>query len=103
MNKLLFAALIITVATPTFADEVSDKLREVCNTMNDTAGTIMGNRQDGRSMSDLMKLANGNKIIEELIIAAYDSPRYRTKAHQTKSVEDFKNEVFLDCIKTTKK
>jgi hypothetical protein len=66
----------------------------------------MAARQYGFSMSQVMNLGLGitsnteaNKIISALIIAAYGMTRYGSHEMQLKSTEEFRDAVYLKCIK----
>jgi hypothetical protein len=95
MTKILLFVFIAVTSIPSYADD----FRDLCNKLNETAQSIMEDRQEGVSMKKLMEIAKGNKLIENIIIAAYDRPRYYTKEMQIKSVEDFRDEIYLYCIR----
>jgi hypothetical protein len=75
----------------------------------------MNARQSGVSLADTMihvdvavaKLAlidhpdahRAGKALKEITISAYDQPRYSTKESQRRIVEEFKEKIYLDCVK----
>ena len=76
--------------------------RETCGDLGELATTIMKNRQSGVSMSKMMDAIagkDGGALPEKLIISAYDSPRYSTQRMQKRTVEEFRDEVYLGCVK----
>jgi hypothetical protein len=95
MKKTLLVAFVTTMAISAHADEY----REMCNSLSGAARKTMERRQEGVSMQKLMEIAKGNELIEGIIISAYDSPRYSTKEMQARSVEDFRDKWYLECIK----
>ena len=76
---------------------------ELCASVSELAKTTMQGRQGGAPMNKLMETAKGNKLIEELIILAYDSPRYGTESMRAKSIENFRDKAYLECIKEFRK
>lgn len=39
------------------------------------------------------------KVYRELIILAYDSPRYNSEIMKKQSISDFQSETYLNCVK----
>lgn len=77
---------------------------ELCEAMSEMAGKIMTARQRGVPMSTLATLPQSDSeevrnLRKELLIAAFESPRYSSEDYQEKAVVDFKNGVFLECFK----
>jgi hypothetical protein len=93
-----------SVINPPVQSESSDDWRSRCNSVGALSESIMSGRQHGVSMSKMMDSANPEirKLVEEIIIEAYDSPRYSTDAAQIRSIEEFRNEVYLQCAKSTR-
>lgn len=101
MKRLLVVAaatLVTLVATNSFAAKqpTSDQL---CAVKGALAGVVMQMRQMGGEMSEQMntipKLAGGSR---EMVVKAYNYPRYSTSNMQRKAVEDFRNEIELECF-----
>ena len=42
-------------------------------------------------------------IINNVIIEAYDSPRFSTEKHKQRAIDDYANEVFVGCYKAVLK
>lgn len=53
-------------------------------------------------MSQMMEVEIDPKIkihVDNLIIMAYDSPRYSTEEMQKRSVDEFRDQAYLSCAK----
>ena len=81
----------------------SESPMEVCSRIEKLAETVMRKRQDGVSMSTLMKIAGDHKSIQNMVIKAYEETRWGTELNKNKSVENFRNNAFLDCFKELNK
>lgn len=93
---------IFFIAMPAHAE---DDWRAMCNSVASIAETIMKARQDGVSMAKMMEIPEpegSNGLGEGLIIAAYESPRYSTEEMQTRSIEEFRDKAYLQCVKAIK-
>lgn len=92
----------ITEADPAAEKELEKTLRKLCDLTSSTAEIVMRKRQAGVSMKKMMEVTANEppgSIGESLVITAYDSPRYHTKEMQERSVEDFRDEAYLRCVK----
>lgn len=87
------------VSTVTVGDQ---KNRDQCSKISDAASQIMTARQEGVSMSKMMEAPSEGALgdlLREITVAAYEKSRYSTGPMKQKAVEDFHNDVYLDCIK----
>lgn len=60
----------------------------------------MKGRQAGIPMNEFMmaiKDQEGASIFNNIIVLAYEQPRFNVERNQKRAIEDFKNEVFLTC------
>jgi hypothetical protein len=96
-------------------NEKSGDWRSTCDAQARHAEAAMTARQSGVSMADTMlhvdvaiaKLAlvdhpdahRAGKALKEITISAYDEPRYSTKEGQRRSVEEFRDRIYMDCVK----
>lgn len=71
---------------------------EACKRFSERAEYIMDKRQDGYPMREYMELVKGNEMAENLVMAAYKDPKYRTSEHQQRAVEKFGNRLYMDCL-----
>jgi hypothetical protein len=85
---------------PETVDELPDRreVAEQCRKYEGFAETLMQGRQAGIPMSTAMG-SGENELLNHLVVSAYEKPRYGTDQMQQREVEDFKNEVYLQCIK----
>lgn len=98
MKKLLIAAAIVLSF-----NAAADANADTCDLVNKLAHSIMDARQRGVDMAEAMRLANESEIadlIKPIIIAAYEKPRYSVEENQRNAVTDFKNSVYLVCVKS---
>jgi len=100
MKKITITAIVtivmaLFISIPTVHAE---DWREKCETLGNIAETLMEVRQQGVPMSNLMNEFRGVKLMEELVIEAYKTPRYSTPRIQKRVVQDFKNEVYMECV-----
>ncbi len=102
-----YLLLALTVLTPQISYAFS--WQENCKAMEGIGSSIMKARQSGTPMSKSIEIADKagdpalKKLIESLVIEAYDSPRYSTAGMQGRAQEDFANSVYLRCAKSTNK
>lgn len=99
MKKTLFSMIVcmmIAGAVPASA-QTKQEATDPCLVLSEIAGMVMLNRQNGTSMSKLMQIADGNALFEEIIILAYDEPRFSTDSNKRNAVLDFRNEVEHAC------
>ena len=70
----------------------------------------MDARQDGMAMSAIIKIAIGDykanskeyQDAKSLVISAYEKPRFSGSDYKTKSIEDFRDKAYLDCVKAAR-
>lgn len=96
MKKLLTAIALLSTS---FIAQAEESKGMSCKEISEFAGSIMQARQQGTPMSDLYDIANGSKVIESLIILAYEVPKFNTAEYKQREVSKFKNELFLACVK----
>tara|TARA_R110000772_G_scaffold61612_1_gene138789 strand:- start:576 stop:890 length:315 start_codon:yes stop_codon:yes gene_type:complete len=95
MNKILTVlALTATISFNATANESTD----ICVTYSDAATAVMTARQANRSVAELYKLVDGNKLMLALIKEAYNKPFYSTETYKQREINTFTNDVFLICI-----
>jgi hypothetical protein len=70
---------------------------DACATVGDLAESVMRNRQQGISMSRMMEIAKDSDLVRAIVIAAYDQPRMSVDRNIQRSIDDFRNEVMLQC------
>jgi hypothetical protein len=81
---------------------------QACGAIGKLAKSIMERRQEGVSMNDMMQAGQNvdesiRTITKRIVIAAYELPRYSTQEVIDRTVSDFENEIYLECIKVRTK
>lgn len=96
LQKTLLVLLLIFPAVLS-----ANEKGEMCSAASELAETIMRNRQDGVSMAKMMSVEMGElkEAAEILIISAYEKPRFSTEKNKNDAVADFRDSVYLECIK----
>lgn len=69
-----------------------------CNFVYEFAKQAMTARQLEMPITRLMKLANGDRVAEVLIMTAYKQPAFRVKDNQQKEIDRFSNQAYLTCL-----
>ena len=78
----------------------SEKI-EMCKDYSKAAEMTMEDRQNGKPMAPLIELnSDNNKVLNALVIEAFETPRFQSKAKARKIVESFRDKWYLNCIKT---
>ncbi len=98
MKKILAVLITTLISMPVQAED----WKSICGSYAQLAVTIMDGRQSGVPMSALMSALADPSIKEQaenIIISAYEVPRYRTKEMHKRAGEEFRDEVYLDCAK----
>lgn len=94
---------VLAVAWAIAAGPVSatDDWREKCQAVSNLAATVMERRQEGVSMADLMAAVDDD-IVHDMIVEAYEQPRFGTDSVARTLIEDFRDQWYLDCVKSLK-
>ena len=80
---------------------------EKCKVSSDFARAVMSGRQTGVKMSDMLEVIKSanpeiKEILEYIIIEAYQESRYSTESIKEKTITDFENSIYLECVKANK-
>ena len=103
MKKLLIASIIFTASFSAAADNAVD-----CEQIGELAKNIMTSRQHGVGLGEIMTLVNAQswgensglkKAVEEVVIIAYESPKYSSPEYQQSAITEFKNQALIECYK----
>jgi len=93
--KALTIALLIALSSPALAALTP----ELCSKLSDTAGTIMQKRQEGVAMGRIMDLMGDSKIMQEIVVEAYEVRRHPAPMWQEREIDDFRDKWYLTCYK----
>ena len=98
MRNLIVATFCIVFVMPVFADD----WRNLCSHLGGFAEESMKARQRGLSMEEAMQIDDfeAKKLLEEIVIAAYEEPRFATESLQQRTIEKFRDEIYLECVKS---
>lgn len=69
-----------------------------CQIAGGLASEIMTGRQSGRDMAQMLAATKG-EASRYMVVSAFEQPRYRTEEAQTRAIQEFKNAMFLECVK----
>lgn len=100
--KILKVSIFLMGCITAVANADEGDWRVMCEAAAEIAETIMERRQTGTSMAKMIEVADDNELVEQIIIAAYDSPRYSTDRIQQRAAAEFRDEVYLQCVKATR-
>lgn len=84
--------------------EVKAFANDNCREAYGLAEGIMEYRQEGvMTVVDMMEIAGEQEelggVMQDLIKEAYSRPSYRTEDHQRRAVNEFANDVYLECLR----
>lgn len=100
--KKISILAIIVIASIFFSFPA--KADKYCKEVAEVAKITMIARQTGVSIVETLQTVQGTKeqqeLLTEIIIMAYNTPRYLGKKAQNRSITEFENMVYLTCIKT---
>lgn len=95
------AMALLVMALPGYAiAEEAKGWRELCSETGDLARKIMTARQGGFSMDSMFALVGDSEMGQDIVISAYETPRYSTAKMQDRAVSEFANQTQLQCIKS---
>lgn len=101
-HKMILATALLLIFP--YSSYAQDDHLSFCKVISTSAKLIMEYRQSGKPMSKLIDLANEQPSILKdtfinITVKAYEIPRFSTDEAKRKTVEDFVNDVYLDCLK----
>lgn len=110
MKTILTAAALagaLFTATPALAQSQESIAR--CANLGEYAGMVMEQRQLGTSITDMLTAASvagegmDGRIVElaqQVILSAYDEPRWHTERRRMEVARDFRNSFEVACLRT---
>lgn len=112
MKGLLVGFLLIGLSLNSYgADKTPPSAKDkenFCSSVSSLSEKIMSNRQQGVAMSKMLEVGQGADptlydLAKSIVMAAYEKPRFHTKENIQRSIEDFRDEFFLACVKRFQK
>jgi hypothetical protein len=97
IKKLMVGAAILLMLVATAQAEDTD--RASCEDFENLAKKIMTGRLAGVAMSDMMRVSKKDKLMDMLIMEAYESPMYTTESYKTRAISEFSNKTYMRCTK----
>lgn len=100
MRFMTLAALLCAGAA--LADDATD----TCGHAAQLAASVMQGRQAGASAAQLTadvlpQVPTGSqRLVTEMILTAYEQPRFNTPENQQRAISDFANDVFTSCMRS---
>lgn len=96
MEKLILLTALLSA--PTIADDS-------CSQFYGLGETIMKSRQNGVPLPTMMGVVNDadkdlKSILKEVVVNAYSQPRYNSKDLQIKVINEFANDLYVECLKS---
>lgn len=99
--KIITLIAAACIAAPVYAEEPLTR-DDFCEAVADFAGSIMAARQGGVPLGASLEMVDGTIVpnIREMVIAAYDTPRYSSDEIRAEVILDFSNDIHLQCLTT---
>ena len=100
MNKVLLVFIAIWFfAIPAHAED------DVCRSVAGLAEKVMVARQAGVKLSAILQeletrsVGNAKPVIREVILGAYEKPRFTTEAYVERVIEEYRNTWHVECLR----
>jgi hypothetical protein len=103
MTKTVKSALCVVALSVSVGAQAAKLTVKDCEDMQELAYKVMNLRQTGVPASQLIALADGNKIANAIVIAAYEELQYNTREYQIRANKEFANRVYIECFKSINK
>jgi hypothetical protein len=91
--KALILTTTLLATTPALAED-----KPSCSDLAGLAQTIMEVRQNGVDMVKVMEVAGDTELYRQLIIMAYEQPKFDTARYKQERISEFKNMVYRECL-----
>lgn len=106
MKRLLIILMIVLMVMGlSFGTAVAED-KGNCKQIANLAADMMMARQNGAPMYKQIEIVNSEseskelkQLLEMIIQDAYEIPRFSTQSHKKKAIDDFRNEIFLNCYR----
>jgi hypothetical protein len=100
MKNLLVSMIIVLAGSSARAEEPTNL--QLCEFLGEFAAQTMANYHDGRPLSKALSAVIGNpaeSILSAIIMLAYGEPKYSSPSYQKRSIDGFRNEAELGCMR----
>lgn len=87
--------ILVLISAPAFAETDADIL---CPLVGDAAQSVIQAYFEGLTLSDAMKIADGDELLTSIVMDAYDEPRFSDEEVIAAATFDFRNKWEHDCF-----
>ena len=94
--------LLLTVATLLAVTSTAQADTEECTFISESAELIMQLRQSNAPISGVLEAVKEVELLVELVIKAYETPRYNSEEYKADAVTDFSNLAMVTCLQSLK-
>lgn len=95
--KALLLTLLLTTTSVTATELTKDEGIKFCEDVSEMSGLVMVMRQEDVTITEALVITKG--AFKELIMDAYDTPKYSTDKFKKLSINEFRNKWHLACLK----
>lgn len=97
----LLAAILFLSSGLAYAESSAEPTKhEECKLYGRLAAKLMQARQAGVPISQVIELIASER--HELVFAAYELPRASTEEYRRRAIEDFENDIYVECFRNHK-
>lgn len=101
LTTAITAATLMTLSPVTVASDDSGEAKKyTCEQFAQVSAVIMEGRQKGMPMVDVMKVATGTPVFEEIIKQAYSVKRFSSDEYQQEAITEFSNMIYRACLES---
>lgn len=101
--NVILGSLVMMTGTSLWSQPANAETpAQTCEMFNKIAEAVMTARQSGVALSDLMsdfESITSDPYFSQMLIDAYDQPRFTTEEVQKRTIQEFANEHYSQCIK----
>jgi hypothetical protein len=106
MALILFSASMSLAVEPDAQTKLNNKLA-ICTSISTFAESVMNNRQNGVAIKSVIDaISDEDQTVKaigvEVAMNAYDVPRFYSEKNIVRSIEDFRDMYYLQCLQSFK-
>ena len=106
-KAIITAGLILTASNAIAEGTIKHERFKTCKGLEALSRTIMSGRQTGVSLEKMSTVIKNSSISDttkqflfDMIIEAYEKPKFDFEENQEKVINEFANKTFLKCIQS---
>ncbi|MBP6020414.1 MAG: hypothetical protein KA735_13060 [Burkholderiaceae bacterium] len=99
MKALIFLLALAYASSAGAEQQDREKWLGICSDISNTGGMVMTARQKGITREAIIKAANGDRIIGDLIETAYQAEIYPTEEERQAMAIEFEKGLYQKCLK----